>query len=76
MSAVSRRFVKATEERLAELLSADLSSLDLVALLIDGVHFGEHPCVVALGVTMDGKKHLVRPAQGSTGNSTVVKGCS
>jgi hypothetical protein len=31
---------------LAELLSAHLSGLDLVALMVDGVHFGEHVCVV------------------------------
>ena len=39
-SAVSRRFVAATETALGELLAADLSGLDLVALMIDGVHFG------------------------------------
>ncbi len=56
-SAVSRKFVAATETALAELLAADLSALDLVALMIDGVHFGEHCCVVALGVGIDGTKH-------------------
>jgi hypothetical protein len=38
-------------------MSADLSGLDLVALLIDGGHFGEHTCVVALGIGVDGTKH-------------------
>ena len=38
-----------TETALAELLAADLSGLDLVALMIDGVHFAESCCVVALG---------------------------
>jgi hypothetical protein len=56
-SAVSRRFVTATETALAELLSADLSGLDLVALMVDGVHFAEHCCVVALGIDIDGVKH-------------------
>jgi len=56
-SAVSRRFVAATETALAELMAANLSGLDLVALMIDGVHFGEHCCVVALGVGIDGVKH-------------------
>jgi len=51
---VSRRFVAATETALAELLAADLSGL--VALMIDGVHFGEHLCVVALGIGIDGTK--------------------
>jgi len=41
---VSRRFVAATETALGELLAADLSCLDLVALMVDGVHFGEHLC--------------------------------
>ena len=38
-SAVPRRFVAATETALAQLLATDLSSLDLVALMVDGVHF-------------------------------------
>ena len=37
-SAVSRRFVAQAETTLAELLAADLSSLGLVALMVDGVH--------------------------------------
>jgi putative transposase len=49
-SAISRRFVAATQTALSELLAAPLGALDLVALMIDGVHFGEHVCVVALGV--------------------------
>jgi hypothetical protein len=36
-SAVSRRFVAATESALAELMAADLSGLDPVALMVDGV---------------------------------------
>ena len=39
---------------MAELLAAPLHDLDLVALMIDGVHFGEHLCVVALGIDIDG----------------------
>src|SRR5450756_1536560 len=71
-SAVSRRFVAAPETALADLLAADLSGLDLVALMIDGVYFGEHLCVVALGVGIDGTKHPLGLAQGSTENTTVV----
>ncbi len=56
-SAVSRRFVAATESALAGILSADLSSLDLVALMIDGVHFADHLCIVAMGIGIDGTKH-------------------
>jgi putative transposase len=71
-SAVSRRFVAATETALAELLAAPLHELDLVALMVDGVHFGEHLCVVALGIGIDGVKHPLGLAEGSTENTSVV----
>ena len=72
-SAVSRRFVAATESALAELMSADLSGLDLVALMIDGANFGDHLCVVALGIAIDGTKHPLAVVEGDTENATVVK---
>ena len=71
-SAVSRRFVAMTETALAELLAADLSGLDLVALMIDGVHFAESCCVVALGIGIDGVKHPLALVEGSTENATLV----
>src|SRR3954469_4075955 len=71
-SAVSRRFVAQTETALAALLSADLSGLDLVAFMVDGVHFGEHTCVVALGIDIDGTKHPLALVEGSTENATLV----
>jgi transposase-like protein len=71
-SAVSRRFVAQTETALAELLAADLSGLDLVAMMVDGVHFGEHTCVVALGIGIDGTKHPLSLVEGSTENATLV----
>jgi putative transposase len=73
-SAVSRRFVKATETALAELMAADLTGLDLVALMVDGVHFGKHCCVVALGIGIDGVKHPLALEEGSTENATLVTG--
>jgi transposase-like protein len=71
-SAVSRRFVAATERALAELLAADLSGLDLVALMVDGIRVAEHCCVVALGITLDGTKVPLGLAEGATENATVV----
>jgi putative transposase len=38
---VSRRFKAATDAQLDELMSRDLSELDLAALMLDGVHFAE-----------------------------------
>jgi len=72
-SAISRRFVAMTHTALAELLSAELSQLDLVCLMIDGVHFGEHTCVVALGIAIDGTKHPLALVEGSTENATLAR---
>jgi len=71
-SAVSRRFVTMTETALVELLAAPLGQLDLVALMIVGVHFGEHLRVVALGIGIDETKHPLELVEGSTENTTVV----
>jgi transposase-like protein len=71
-SAVSRRFVAATETALADLMARRLDDLDLVAFMVDGVHFGEHTCVVALGIGIDGTKHPLAVEEGSTENATLV----
>jgi len=71
-SAVSRKFVAMTEHALADLLAADLSALDLVAFMVDGVHFAEHCCIVALGIGIDGTKHPLALVEGSTENTTLV----
>lgn len=73
-SAVSRKFVAMTETALAELLAVDLTGLDLVALMIDGVHFADHLCVVALGIDIEGTKHPLAVVEGSTENTTLVRG--
>ncbi|MGH8301130.1 MAG: IS256 family transposase [Steroidobacteraceae bacterium] len=72
-SSVSRRFVAATTEKLAELLSSDLSGHDAAVLMIDGIVFHECCCVVALLITADGTKVPVGVWEGDTENTTVVK---
>jgi len=73
-SAVSRKFVAMTEHALGDLLAKDLTELDLVALMIDGVHFADHLCVVALGIDIEGTKHPLALVEGSTENTTLVRG--
>ncbi len=55
-------------------MAADLSGLDIVALMVDGVHFAGHCCVVALGIGIDGTKTPLGLVEGDTENATVVKG--
>jgi len=55
-SSVSRRFVAKTKKALDELMARDLGDIEVVALMVDGVHFAEHCCVVALAICADGTK--------------------
>jgi putative transposase len=70
-SAVSRRFVAATQEKVIEMTSRDLSGISLCAVLIDGIHIGEHLIVIALGVDESGDKHVLGLHEGATENESV-----
>jgi putative transposase len=72
-SAVSRRFVAKTAAQLAAWRSTALDAFDLVALLIDGVHIGEHCIVVAIGIDHTGRKHALGLWDGSTENAAVCQ---
>src|SRR5262245_18497747 len=65
-SAVSRRFVAATAERLAELLPRRLDDRPIMVVFLDGVGMGEHLLVGALGVTDDGTKVPLGVGGGTT----------
>ncbi|MBA2302109.1 MAG: transposase, partial [Acidobacteria bacterium] len=72
-SAVSRRFVAKTAAQLTAWQATALETLDLVALLVDGVHVAEHCIVVALGIDATGGKHALGLWEGSTENAAVCQ---
>ncbi|HEX2712049.1 MAG TPA: IS256 family transposase [Candidatus Acidoferrales bacterium] len=72
-SSVSREFVQASSAQLKKLCERNLAALDLVAILIDGIHFGKQVLVVALGIDSGGKKHVLGLWQGATENTVVVR---
>jgi putative transposase len=72
-SSVSREFVQASAAQLKQLCEKKLDDLDLVAILIDGIHLGKQVLVVALGIETSGRKHVLGLWQGATENTTVVK---
>jgi transposase-like protein len=72
-SAVSRRFVALSAARLSEWLSRSLAELDLVVVLVDGIHFRDRVVLVALGIDAQGEKHVLGLREGSTENATVVR---
>lgn len=73
-SSVSRRFITATAERLAEFRTRDLSEARWLICFVDGFDFAGHTMVGALGVTADGTKVPLGVIEGSTENATVVRG--
>jgi putative transposase len=70
-SAVSRRFVQATAERLAGLLARPLGEQRWLVVFLDGFGMGEHLLVGALGVTDDGTKVPLGVVEGTTENKAV-----
>ena len=72
--AVSRRFVAQTQAQLDAWRATPLDALDLVGLLIDGVHVGGHCIVVALGIDTMGAQHPLGLWEGATENATVCQG--
>lgn len=73
-SAVSRRFVAATREKLKEMMGRDLDHLKLCAVMIDGIHVGEHVILIALGIDERGDKHVLGLYEGATENTTACTG--
>jgi transposase-like protein len=65
-SVVSRRFITATAERLAEFRSRPLDDQRRLIVFVDGFDFASHMMVGALGVTADGTKVPLGVVEGST----------
>ena len=73
-SAVSRELVEVSEEELRRLLDRRFDDADLIVMYIDGLRFGEHHLIVAVGVDAEGHKHVLGLADGATENAAVVRG--
>lgn len=72
-SAVSRRFVAMTQSKLDEMMNASIADLDLAVLMLDGIHIDEHVVLVALGIDVDGHKHVLGFHEGATENAVACK---
>ncbi len=73
-SATCERFIEASRIKLKQLMTRSLRDLPLSVMLIDGTIFkGEH-IIAALGVDRFGNKVVLGIEQGSSENSTVVRG--
>ena len=73
-SAVSRKFVALSSAKLKDWLATDLSSLDLLAIQIDGLHVQEDLILVAaVGIDATGEKHPLGLVEGATENAATVQ---
>jgi len=73
-SSVSREAMEASEEELRRLSERRLEELDLLVIYLDGVIFGEHHVLVAVGVDAEGHKQVLGIAEGASENQAVAKG--
>ena len=73
-SAVSRRFVALSAERMKQWMAADLSSLDLLIVQIDGIHIDRDLMLLAaVGIDGNGEKHPLGVIEGASENTAVVQ---
>ena len=70
-TSVSRRFIRASAQRLQVLQERQLVGYDFVALLLDGKTFAEDAMVIALGITVTGEKVILGFVQTATENDRV-----
>jgi len=71
-SNVSREAAEASAEALKELLERRFDEIDLLVIYIDGMQFGEHHIISAVGVDGSGHKHVLGIQQGATENVAAV----
>jgi transposase-like protein len=72
-SNVSREAAEAGDEALQELLERRFDRLDLLVIYIDGMVFGEHHVISAVGVDAQGHKHVLGIQSGATENAAAVE---
>jgi len=72
-SSVSRHWKAATAQELEGLMQRPVPQ-DLLVLMIDSKFFGGDCLVAAIGIDLQGKKHILGLWHGATENATVVKG--
>ena len=73
-SAVSRQTIEASEKALAALVERRFDEVDILVVYIDGIMFGDHHVIVAVGVDTSGRKHVLGLRDAASENAVVVKG--
>src|SRR5499425_449798 len=72
-STVSREAAEAGAQALKELLERSFDAIDLLVIYIDGMQFGEHHVISAVGVDRAVHKHVLGLQPGATENAAAVE---
>jgi len=72
-SAVSRQFAEASAQALKTLCERRFDDVELLIVYLDGKDFGGHQVVYAMGVDVEGRKHVLGLTEGATENTVVVR---
>ncbi len=73
-SAVSRQAMEASLEQLKQLQERRWDQIEILVIYVDGQRFAEHHIISAVGVDIEGHKHVLGIASGATENAGAVKG--
>jgi putative transposase len=71
-TSVSRKFIRASEEKLKEFEGRDMSQHQLIAVFIDGKYLAKQQMIIAMGVTELGEKVMLGLLQTTTENSVAI----
>jgi transposase-like protein len=72
-STVSRESIEASEAALQQLLERRFDDVELLIIYIDGMHFGDQCVLAAVGVDIQGRKHVLGLREGATENAEAAK---
>ena len=72
-SSVSREFIEASATSLRGLLARRFDHLRFMVIYLDGLYFGNHSVICAVGVDSAGYKHVLGLTGGATENSESAK---
>ena len=72
-SSISRHAIEASAEQLKQLQERRWDEVEILAIYIDEQRFGSHHILSAVGVDMQGEKHILGLEPGATENAAAVK---
>lgn len=72
-SSVSREFIETSTKVLEEFAGRCFDDVDVLVIYLDGVRYGDHHVVAALGVDTGGEKHVLGMEPGASENGEVVR---